>query len=228
MSCKTRCYKNLDRRIKKIEKDIELKYIESGVGGSAISGSSTFTSIVPLSTSFTGIVEGTTFNRRIGSSVNVTSLHVNLYFNNYDQTFGADVAPNIRVIIFWWKDPNGTATYPSLSDILTAPTTSGSINNVYAFYNFQNRESYKILYDEIFDMTAFAVNTDTVPDAYWNPGKATHTIRLKLPLNSTEIQYNGSTVYPLNKDLLMYIYSDSTASPHPSVIHNWRLYYKDA
>jgi len=142
----TKVDKSLSDRIKKIEGEIEWKYTDTYSAYQTIpyegpAGSGTGAWYVTCVN--TSVLGASQVGQRIGTQIN--SKLLNLRISLLQHT--ANILDNrVRICIFWYKNSNTLLPIPQqLFDTSVAPPT-------FAFYNDQYKESFKIIYDETFEL----------------------------------------------------------------------------
>lgn len=152
--------KNLARRIKKIEKNIELKWLDE-----LNRNSGTIIGLTPYLFTLNNMAEGDTVVTRTGQQISMTSLHLRMRLSCYT----ANLAPVcMRVVFVMDKHPNGLAPFNGL------PLASSSDNNAlfddtvvngsvfvqgYPYYRPNMGSRYKILFDRVFVLQTNSINT---------------------------------------------------------------------
>lgn len=227
-------YKNLVKTVHRMQKEVELKYVDYAFQGEAIDAipdprDSTFTNQHNL----LDINFGTGQGQRVGRDINPTSLKLNITLYAPNTGTLDDSYNQIRLIIFKYKPGSfnsGSATpvydIPDLGEVLAVPRNGGTIIttspqlSLHAMYNMNTRSDYKVLYDKLYYVTALENSTD-------DSGRHLVHIKLNIPLGWESTYFENST-FTASNGLYMYLYSDSTQVPHPTVWGNARTYFKDA
>lgn len=177
---------------------IEMKSIDNG-------GNPTSSDIPTISKWF-AVPQGTGQAARIGNEIQAS--HMELRYS----LASADTFNILRVIVFQWREDDATVG-PVYTDILYRPSTSVSWHN--ALYNYDQRESYKILYDK-----RHFVDAD-------NQAKDTF-VSTKIKVPHKKIIFNGSGATDGKNMIYVLFVSDSALAGHPGFMNQARLYYRDA
>lgn len=122
--------RNVKRSIKKIQRNVEVKYVDTSVNA-VISGNATLALL-------NGLQTGDTDNTRSGNMVQATSISLRGWVQRTGTT-GTSGA--FRLLLFWDQQANQTA--PTSDDVITTP-------HLYSQYNRDNQKRFKILYDKVF------------------------------------------------------------------------------
>lgn len=220
---KTKVDKSLDRRIRKIENDIELKYVD-------------FTSTLTMEEAgniryvfpCTVFQSGSDSQGRIGDDVVPTSLnlHYNVQLDDTNVTGGVVC----RVIVLWDRTPGGAL--PTLFAPANAILDNSVISDTVLMpYTHEMRDRFKILHDHKFVINpSFA--TTTIPAtgvvSVVSANQASFSKKIKL---GRTVKYNnnanvGSIADVASNGLLICVMSDQT-SLGPEMILSARTYFKD-
>jgi len=179
-------------------KNLELKSFD--VGGNPTVSSA------PSITKWFSIPQGTGNSQRIANEI--TASHIML---SYSCLVG-DAQNTIRFILFQWHDDDLSAT-PTAADILFLASSNDYTN---AMYSFDNRDKFKILYDKRHRVEASGPGSVALAKNY----------RVKVPHKT--ISYNGGGALTGKNMIYQLLVSDSTLTPHPTVMNCGRLLYRDA
>jgi len=219
---KTKVDKSLANRIKKIEKEVEWKYTDYFAGYTPIphegTGGNPSWLVQCINTSVLGASQA---GQRIGTQITAKALHVRCSL----QQQPSNILDNrVRCVIFWYKNSNTLLPVPNqLFDGALAPPT-------FAFYNDQYKESYKVIYDETFEMKPLDWNgtTTTIGD------QISLNRSFKLGRHVKYILGTGAGTYADILDNSLYIAfmtsanSGAMAVNNPQVVISTRCYYVDA
>lgn len=186
-----------------INKNTELKSYDAGYAGAAVA--SLAGSITPLFP----IPQGAGNSQRVGNDI--TASYMQLQWQGTIAT--TDASNIIRILIFQWSLDNATAV-PTVADILY---TGGGMAAWNALPHFDNRDKYKILYDQSVFLEAGSVGSST---ASVGPRK------LKIPHKT--MLFNGGGVTTGRYMTYALLCSDSAAVDHPDFQIQARLVYRDA
>jgi len=127
----------------------------------------------------------------------------------------------IRLILLQWHPTSLATPLPvPLSILLTGPT--GSVD-VMSHYNHDQRQNYKILYDQVFDLAS-----NTTVDAAGITDKIVITKHIKVSLAKArkQVQYVSGGLQGTNRLFLIYV-SDS-ALLHPTLALHSKVFYTDS
>lgn len=122
--------RNVRKSIKKIQRNVELKYVDVSTN-TALASNAT---LVLLN----GLAQGDTDETRTGNMIQATSINIRGWVQRTGTT---STSCPFRLLLFWDQQPNGAA--PAVTDVLTT-------NHVYGLYNRDNQKRFKILYDKVF------------------------------------------------------------------------------
>lgn len=151
--------------------------------------------------SMVDVTQGNGDTQRIGDSLYVRSLEFNFNLANGDST------NFLRCILFQWK-PNINGN-PAVGDLLL--DSSDPINSP---YNHDKRYQFKVIYDKTY-----------LVDAVQAPVK--HISWMFTRGFSRKVQYVGGASTEGSNRLFIYIFSDSSAIPHPTLAYTGKLSYSD-
>lgn len=214
----TRADKRLSRRISKLEKGIEMKYLDQVLDAGPTTTGATFNVLANMA-------DGNNYNERIGNKV--TSKGILLNYRIYQDPL--ETAPNqVRIILFWDKQFNGglggslfTGTSPTAADMSAAliDNRAGMVTTI-APYNQNTRQRYKILYDRVHNLTIYDSGAGTV-----------HVGKKFIPLHNAIVNYADNT--ETNDDLasrtiLVAVYSSLGVQASLNLNLTTRYFYTDA
>ncbi len=195
-----------EKRIRKVvqsemKKEIELKFHDRFTTGSI--EFSTLTSISPI----TGLTRGITANSYIGNRIKLTSLEIRGAF------FAADVPHNVvRMVIVQMGAQTNVPNFAYLF--------GSSTNGLYAPFNKDNQDQYRLLKDKMFVLRNDGVSSSNFvakPFRYFISGKKLR----QMQFSTTAGNLDGGDIY-------ICLLSDSTVTVHPSFILSMRINYHDA
>lgn len=206
--------KSLDKRIKKINKQAELKHIDTFNNGTVIPAAGL---IFPLNLS----VQGNTDITRDGDDTMGTSIQWRIRYIGDDDRLAETV---IRFILAWDRQPNGVlSTFAQLLD------NSVITSLVHAPYNHNFQERFKILHDSThvlksnvlldFDVATGTTTTNQPPTLFF---------RGKRQLSRT-VKYNGNagTIADIETNSLVAFFVSSAPAAEPTLLSGFRFYFKD-
>lgn len=178
------------------------------------------------------IVQGDGHQQRIGDVIEISSF--NITYTMYlpgNATTGwtnaeLDYSMTCRILVVQWHKAYVHSSSPDLSDILDFGTQStiSAANRVYAPYK-RNTEDFTVLYDK-FHIPHWIWHQ--VDASHWQPtmqsGDGVFQITVMPPHS---VKYN-----PTNNDgddhVMIFLISDSAATPHPAIRMYVRINYYDA
>lgn len=127
----------------------------------------------------------------------------------------------IRLILFQWHPTSLGTPIPVPSSILLSGPT-GSVD-IMSHYNHDQRQNYKILYDQVFDL----VGDYTVdPAAVTTTTVITKHVKVSLAKARKQVQYNAGGLQGTNRLFLIYV-SDS-ALLHPTLALHAKVFFTDS
>ena len=144
--------------------------------------------IIPLNT----MLEGASFNNRIGRKISMKSLRLTYGLEKYQ--VGTTLTDNLRVMVIYDRQTNGTP--PTIPDILQAKTITNDTNTAgtgsLCYLNMVNSERFSVLMDkmEFFNDTSTG-SSDQINSAL-NPHPITATNDRFIKLKGLETTYKGN------------------------------------
>lgn len=215
--------KSLDRRVKKLESEVEWKYTDVNNAGYVVipaeSAGAPYWDIYCLNPSVLGTAQA---GQRVGTQIDTKMLLVRI--SNQGQPLNI-IDNRVRIVIFWYKNSNTLLPVATqLFDLssLARPT--------YAFYNDQYKESFKVIYDETHELKPLDWNgtTTTIGD------QVSINKIFKLGRKVKYILGAGAGTYADILDNSLYIAAMTSANSgaaganNPQWFFNSRCYYVDS
>lgn len=227
---------NLDKRIKKIEKETEVKYVQAGFTLTADvdpAGSGSSGSLILLN----GISQSIAFGGRIGEEVFITGMTLRGLIVN--QTARVTYS-TCRLIIFWWKPPIdvavSTTTPRVVGDsnsgevVIINDNSSATAPVIYYPYSMENVDTYDIVMDKV-----YTINPKTI--AGFTPGTGATAALTQTAINvkkkfrfGRKVRYinTGSGITDMaGNSLWMTLVASNNANP-PIFNGAYRVTFKDA
>lgn len=214
---KTKVDKSLSRRITKLERSPEVKYLDYTTDSVPTTGGVAFSLISHMD-------DGPDYNERVANKITAKRVYL-----QYRLVFGSQDPWQLRLICGWDKQTNGATGLQLFSG--SSPTTlelsnalldnrSGMVS-INAPYNQNTKERFKILYDRTFNINPNdkAGSLDYVVN-----------VRKMINLNNAVVMYSEGTstidALPSRNLFVAYYYSLST---DPSIQMNFtsRFFYTD-
>lgn len=219
--------KNLDKKIKKINNQIELKFLDTGLAPALIS-SNTPTLVYHLN----NVTQGVGVNSRISDQVTGTSLQ---FRGEIKTNIDNVTSSTIRMLCFFDKQPQGAA--PVVYGASSTPVildTDTITNPLYSPYNYAYLERYEILMDKRIVITPETVGAfDTTTGVTEALTVKHHTVNFKRKFHKI-IKWDGnlaSTIADASRNTLWVAFiGDQTVASGlgPNISFGARFYYKDA
>jgi len=208
--------KRVAKRVRRIEKSIETKYLDITATTQAVSNAGYIREIGGT------IVQGTSeIGQRVGMEIVATSMDIRFHCEVPLVAVTGDNYNRIRVIVGWDKMPQGSGL-PALADILETVTTPDMI---VANRQWNLRKRFRTLYDKVF--TLYAPQSGGALTA----GSIRYLFKqLHFKLKRRKIIYldNSGGAASIDKNMLVILFvSDSIAVTHPVVTFDARLKYQD-
>lgn len=206
--------KSLDRRIKKLNYDQELKWIDTFYNGSTITPAGAIAVLNP-------IVKGDDVDERDANQINPTSIQWRLQFSlDTDQP----LAPNIvRHLVLWDSQPQGAL--PTIDQILD---TSVITIAVHAPYNRNYQKRFKILHDKMYVLNPQLENT-VAAGVTTKVAQYTVLTKGKRQVNRITKYANtnlGTVADILSNGIISCIISN-VGGEYPTLAGGYRVYFKD-
>lgn len=215
---------SLDKRIKRINREVELKWIDTIA---TIVGSNTGAGVNAAAVLLNGVAQGTSAITRLGDRISLTSLQIRMIFS-------ADVdnlaSSQHRFIVVLDKQTNAAAP-----DISTNNDTSvldiSVVTLLYnAPYNRRTSDRYKILYDKRVDFNPLmATNTTPGTGAVTTVASIGHSKKFKKQLQH-QARYNGAgaTVADIVSGSIFCFLISDFAQEFGQIQIGARVYFKDS
>lgn len=216
--------KNLKKKVKKIELDEEVKWVD--VGASALAVPEAGVNLASGGIAFL-VTQAAVANEnsRIGDSITTTSLlfRAQIYSALTDIQFGAPV----RIIVFWDKQANGAVA--SISGTQNSlMQASGSVLGQLDHRNQKTIDRFDIIWDKTFNITPRTVHTVVA-------GVTTELTQTSLYISKRfklgrKIRYTGNAgaITDIAGNNICVCAISSGATPvEPNINYNMRLYFKD-
>jgi len=198
---KTKVDKSLSRRITKLEKSPESKYLDYVATGAPTTSGVAYSLISHMD-------DGPDYNERIGNKITAKRVYL-----QYRVVFSTLTAWQLRVIVGWDKQANGQAGLQLFTG--TSPTTQelsqallddrAGMVTINAPYNQNTKDRYKILHDRTFNIN---------PDSAALPDDYVINIKKMINLNNAVVMYSEGTAtidaLPSRNLFVAYYYSLST------------------
>lgn len=203
----TRKPRTLTARVRSIEKSIETKWADATQTLTGIGLSFTGVNLLPRIDEGTGTGSA---GDRIGSKINLRSLQTRLFLECGDQTQA------IRLICVAFPVLTGVS---GIQDVVQMPSTilADPRFPIQTMYKRNGPVKYKVLFDRVFYM-----NTTTSSNKVVN-------LKISLPKTGLVLSYaNATSTQPEKNIINLYVVSDSSAIPNPSIVCNTRATYNDA
>jgi len=232
--------KTLAKRIKRVEKGIELKYIDAyteSFGNTGVDNTTPRDYLLNASVNNAGEGDG---NERIGDEIRMTSCHVKLQVHLPTGDASPPQEYRMRVVLFWDMQPNGEMPVFAGGDATQALFDTSVISDqLISPRMYQNIGRYKILFDKKYVFYPTAVGAqDLATGATERYAYNVKDININRKF-SRIIKYNSlntGSITDINRNALwLYLVSnappDQTDPDHTRAIHvdfSSRCYFKDA
>lgn len=212
--------RNVKRSIKKINRKIQIRYLDTVHNSTANSTTGSFQLL-------NGMVQGDTDITRTGNELDATSIQCRGYCYLDSNVAGAvNTVRTVRLLVFWDQQPNGSA--PVVGDILATTTITNLINSP---YNRDNQKRFKILIDKRITLNPSTLLTDSGSGNYvLTPTRVSFRFKRKL---ARTVKYDGNagTIADLTTNsLYSFICCDDqvTNNEFPLFQMGYRFIWKDA
>lgn len=199
--------KNLDRRIRKLERADELKYHD--VLNTTALGTGTLLSL-------NLIPQGDDFNNRVGEEITSRYLNMKLRFTQPASTDSS----NIRTILMWDKQANGASPVVYTSTNMATGILDDTLINYPTLspHNYRASERYTVLWDK-----TFVINPES------SAVQKIITVKKNFNLKQARIKYSGSgsaITDIASRNLVFLIIGTATSTAAP--VLTFRHWYTDA
>lgn len=214
--------KRLDRKIKKIDDMIELKYVDSFFENTVGNDGA---DILLMN----GIPTGSGNTNRIGNEYVATSVQ----FRGSLTISSLEVqATRFRCIVFWDRQANNavpaTTTFTSTTrSLLTVPVGS-TIPPVLMPFTYEMNERYRILYDKMFTINPLVVG-NTTTGATDEVVPVTFSFKKKIKLGR-KVKCDGGVgdITDISTNSLYAVFYSDLPANEPGLEFSARMYFKDA
>jgi len=206
--------RSLDKRIKKINRNVELKHVDTFLNGTVIPATGVLT---PLNLS----VQGNTDITRTGDDIQATSIQWRLRWISDDDRLAETIC---RHMIVWDRQPNGAIL--TIGDLLDNTVITSL---VHAPYNHSFQERFKILHDSTMILKpSVLLDFDPATGNSTTNQPATVFQRGKRQLSRT-VKYDGNagTIADIETNSLVSVLITSAPASEPTVLVGYRFYFKD-
>lgn len=216
--------KSINRKVKKIQDMIELKYIDTYFNDTVADDGNDL-----LLMNAVGV--GTSNTSRTGSEISLTSLQ----FRGSVTMDSLQLDPILlRMIVFFDRQANSAAPITNVFTPGTGSLLNGTVitDPIYMPYSYEQQDRYRVLYDKVIQL-----NPKVIKQADYTGGDTTELIpvtqhfkkRIKL---GRKVKYDLANIAPTIADiatnsLYVVFYSDNTTNL-PTMRFGARVYFKDA
>lgn len=218
---------SLNRKIKRLNDMIELKFIDSFFSGSVNDNGS---SIQLLN----GIPIGTDPDERVGLELRATSVQFRGYLLTDPDVLASST---VRIIVFWDRQANGSVPL-TLTSLTAADGTILDLTTVtdptLAPYNYSAIDRYRVLYDKIITINPDVINTSVrdegPPDVTTTATVLTKraNFKKKIKLGRTVKYDDASSGIASIATNSLYMVAYTMEDDGPVLRFGSRFYYKDA
>lgn len=205
---KSKPVKNLERRVTKLERQDELKFIDTTNAGPLSS--------TPTSVCLNAITRGDDPDERIGDEVTAQYLNMKLRFYQAAGT----VAGQVRCLIFWDKQSNGIApTILSSTDPVQGLLDNRVITSTQLSpHSYITKDRYVVLYDKLILINPDDSTADKVV-----------VYKKNIKLHGCKVKYEGSTgTFASIATRALWFCFVSTSATIAVPTHTFRLWYTDS
>lgn len=202
--------RQLSTRIRKLEHQTELKYVDAFSTALYTASGSLF----PIGP----IAQGDDFNQRIGESVTVKFMNLKIRVQK-----AANIVPLImRFCLFWDMHADGQANPPVLTSVdLNGFLDDTTISNpTLSPFNHRQSKRYRVLKDKVYIVNPESSTTDKAFNIYKN-----------FNLGGAIIKYldsGGTQTSIANRCLWMYFRLSASSALTANNVHSTRLWYTDS
>lgn len=162
------------------------------------------------------IAQGTGVNQRVGNKVRITSVTGNFEILGAPPT-ATEYYDGVRIMIICVKTWRQNPTF-NLGDYLASAGTPN--DSVTALYNWENRKNYRVLYDKHIMLNYFGSGASpTFKHLQFNVKVNRNVIYATSAATAAAVEHNN---------LFLVMWSNSSATPHPSLEGSIRVKYQDA
>lgn len=210
--------RQLNRKIKKLQRDQELKFVETAAVFRPDNNM-----VTPAATALlNAVAAGDTIHTRDGNQVRATSLL--LRFSMRGPNTADPVPPIVRVIVFWDRQANqGPPEYFGLDNASALLTNQSVGDPIFANTNMNTWSRYKVLYDKTFTVPFYDASG---VNSFSNVKYVKKKIRLSRVIQYDDIVANASA-FTSNSLNLLIVSNKSVAGDTPVVGLSYRFYFKD-
>lgn len=218
--------KSVNRKVKKIQDMIELKYFDTDISFATVDDNDGY------GTYLNGIAQNVGVSARIGNEITTTSLQIR---GQIRTTNTSPLPQSVRVLILWDKAANGYPLGPpaliGLSGGDTILNTTIITDPTLAPYTYETQDRFRILYDKRFSLNLLVAETYTAAGVLtYAPVQIQFKKKIKL---NRRVKYDGTTGGSFDlvtNALWLYFISNNPAFANdgPTCTAGVRLYYKDA
>lgn len=210
---------NLDRKIKKINNNIELKHTDAYFNEVVSNDGSDLLLL-------NGMGEGLTVADRIGGQVTATSIQLRGQITTSEDNLSST---RVRVIAFWDKQANGAIPITGVGTTAGGELLDATIvdDPTLSPFNYKANDRYRVIYDKIFTLNPHVV-LETNEDITTKVVPVSLQFKKKIKLGRVTKYDEGVTGIAsiLTNSLFLVFYSQE--GDDPSVQVGTRLYFKDA
>lgn len=222
----TRRIRNIEKKIRKIDNEEEVKWIDTSLDPTIINQTTNGTKLL------NGILEGNSSTTRVGQEIQATSLAVKL--NVYYAPIVVQQDPQrVRIMIVWDNQPNGGVPtlggIPSTNSILDTTTIT---DMTLAPYNRATSERFRMVYDNMIFFPPTQLSTSAVSAILGGVGDSKtglFILNKKFRL-SRKIKYNsaGNTIADISTNsLFIYVFTNFLSNTSITTTYGIRFNFKD-
>jgi len=165
----------------------------------------------------TNIPQGATQSERVSDTVFLVRVecHIICNYSFASSVFAQDVYDNFRLCLFIYNFNTGS-TVPSSAQIFQSTGSFGVLSP----HTFEDSQFVRILRSEVVSCNGFY---DSATSVAFPTSESVKVLSFTVPLSST-VKFNLGATSGTGKLYFCY-YSDSGATPHPSITFMFRTYY---